>query len=518
MRATVCTFTTGCQARAPADAGGRAHHERDTPVETEQPCKVGHPGYYKTVNLQLAWILAYSALLIGLGAFLARRVRKSEDFLVAGRKLGPGLVFATFLAANIGAGSTVGAAALGYSLGWSAWWWVGSAGIGCLVLGNTVGPRIWYWARAEGFHTLGDYLEYRYSRSVRGAVALILWPGTAVLLAAQLVAISVILHAVAGIPRWQGSLLGGLVVVAYFAAGGLLSSAWINLLELVVLLAGFVLALPFALDAAGGWGAVVRSIDMRPQASASGFFSPVGFGAAGALYHLALLAPSFIVSPGLVQKIYGARSAAAARAGVNWNALGLLLFAALPPCLGIVAAARFPGLADAQLALPKVILELLPAWLGTLVLAAVFSAEISTCDAVLFMLSTSLTIDLYRTFVNPRASERELLGASRLSAVVGGACGTAVALGAPTVIGALTVFYALVSVALFVPVVAGLYSRRPDARAALAAIAVSVPLTVALHLGWGERVIGILSPTVLGIAASFTVLWGVTATRRRREA
>ena len=69
-----------------------------------------------------------------------------------------------------------------------------------------------------------------------------------------------------------------------------------------------------------------------------------------------------------------------------------------------------------------------------------------------------------------------------------------------------------------VPVVAGLYSRRPDARAALAAIAVSVPLTVALHLGWGERVIGILSPTVLGIAASFAVLWGVTAARRRREA
>ena len=90
----------------------------------------------------LLTLLAFSAAQILLGLYIARRVTGAKDFFVAGRALGPGLIFSTFLAANIGAGSTVGAAGLGYRDGLSAWWWVGSAGIGSLVLAWLVGPKI----------------------------------------------------------------------------------------------------------------------------------------------------------------------------------------------------------------------------------------------------------------------------------------------------------------------------------------------------------------------------------------
>ena len=79
-------------------------------------------------------IIVYSAAQIALGIWVSRRVRGSSDFFVAGRQLGPGLLFATFLAANIGGGSTIGATGLGYRDGLAAWWWVGSAGIGSLAL------------------------------------------------------------------------------------------------------------------------------------------------------------------------------------------------------------------------------------------------------------------------------------------------------------------------------------------------------------------------------------------------
>jgi SSS family solute:Na+ symporter len=468
------------------------------------------------LNFHLIWILAYSVLLIGLGAWFSRRVRLASEFLVARRKLGPVLIFATFLAANIGAGSTVGAAAFGYRAGWSAWWWVGAAGLGCLILANTVGPRLWYWARVENFATLGDYLEYRYSRSVRGWVAIILWGGTVGLLAAQLIAISIILNIVAGLPLWQGCALGGIVVVSYYAAGGLLSSAWINLLQLVILLAGFILALPYALEACGGWDSVASQISLQRGASHDSYFSPFGFGIAGVLYYVSLLTPSFIVSPGLVQKIYGARSASAVRAGVNLNGIALLLFAAIPPALGMIAAARFPHLADPQLALPKVMFELLPTWLGILGLAAIFSAEVSTCDAVLFMLSSSLAVDLYRTFFNPGASEQVLLRASRVAAVAGGALGVVVAIAVPSILDVLTFFYSLVSVALFIPVVVGVYSRLPDAVAAQTAILVSVIATLVLYKTAGDRLLGFLNPSLIGIMISFVVLWGVTLFRIRK--
>src|SRR5436853_1178388 len=140
------------------------------------------------MSLYLITLVCYSLLMIVLGAVASRRVRQSSDFFVAGRRLGMGYLAATLIAANIGAGSTIGAAGLGYRDGLSAWWWVGSAGIGSVILALTVGPKIWRVAREHNLYTVGDYLEFRYNRSVRGLVALLLWCGTLAILAGQLIA------------------------------------------------------------------------------------------------------------------------------------------------------------------------------------------------------------------------------------------------------------------------------------------------------------------------------------------
>src|SRR2546428_14195960 len=103
---------------------------------------------------------------MALGVWIGRRVRGASDFFVAGRRLGPGLLFATMLAANIGAGSTVGATALGYTYGISAAWWVGSAAIGSIVLAVWVGPALHRQAEAHQLSTGGDHLELRYRTAV----------------------------------------------------------------------------------------------------------------------------------------------------------------------------------------------------------------------------------------------------------------------------------------------------------------------------------------------------------------
>ena len=118
-----------------------------------------------------------------------------------------------------------------------------------------------------------------------------------------------------------------------------------------------------------------------------------------------LLGPAFIVSPGLLQKIYGARDDRAVRLGVGLNALGLALYAGVPALMGIIARVQFPQLASAQLALPTLLMYGVPAAVGALGLAAVFSAELSAADAVLFMLTTSLSQDFYKRFVNPAADD-----------------------------------------------------------------------------------------------------------------
>src|SRR5438094_202901 len=102
------------------------------------------------------------------GLWVGRRVRTASGFFVAARSLGPGLIFSTMLAANIGAGSTVGATALAWRDGLAAWWWVGSAAIGSLALAFWIGPAIRREAAAHDLRTVGDYLEFRYNAATRG--------------------------------------------------------------------------------------------------------------------------------------------------------------------------------------------------------------------------------------------------------------------------------------------------------------------------------------------------------------
>jgi SSS family solute:Na+ symporter len=448
------------------------------------------------VNLHLALLFVYSGLLIALGLWIGRRVSGTKDFFVAGRTLGPGLLFSTMLAANIGAGSTVGATGLGYRDGVAAWWWVGSAGIGSIVLAFWIGPRIRRLADEHDLRTVGDYLEYRYSRSVRAVVSVLLWLGSIAILAGQLIAVAWILNVVTDLPKWVGCLVAGVVITIYFTAGGLLTSAWVNMVQLTVKLTGFAIAVPLALAAVGGWHGLAAAGAGRP-----GYWSPWQGGASGWMY-LAMLGPAFVISPGLLQKIYGARDDRTVRLGVGANALGLLLYAPVPPLLGIIARARFPSLANGELALPMVLMYGVPTAIGSLGLAAVFSAEMSAADAVLFMLTTSLSQDLYKRFVNPEANDRRVLAVTRGAAIASGMLGVALAIVSPTIIGVLSIFYTLLGVSLFVPIVAGLYLRRSSTTEALAAIAAGVVVMLAAQLATDGRGFGRITPAMVGLAAA----------------
>jgi SSS family solute:Na+ symporter len=436
---------------------------------------------------------------MALGIFIGRRVRGTGDFFVAGRRLGPGLLFSTLVAANIGAGSTVGAAGLGYRDGISAWWWVGSAGLGSLLLAFCVGPRIWRIAARHDLRTLGDYLEHRYSRGVRGTVSALLWVGTLSILAGQLAAMVTVFDVLLGWSRAVSCAVAGIVVVVYFAAGGLLSSAWVNVLQLIVLLGGFLVALPFAWSAGGGWTEMATRLPSEPS-----YWSFWQGGGSGWLLFF-MLGPSFVISPGLLQKVYGGRDERTVRIGVAWNAVALIAFACLPVVFGLIARGFFPSLEHQDLALPMVLRDAVPPVVGSLGLVALLSAELSTADAILFMLATSLSQDLYRRFLRPAAVDAEVLRVARLAAVAGTILSVALAIFASSVADALSIFYTLLTVSLFVPVIAGLYVPSAGATEALAAVAGGVGGVVLLQLVVPEM------PSLRGLQAVVGLLTSATS-------
>lgn len=447
------------------------------------------------MSLHLGILAGYSLGLMALGLWIGRRVRGVSDFFVAGRRLGPGLIFSTMLAANIGAGSTVGAASMAYRTGLSSWWWVGSAALGCFVLAMWVGPAMRRVAAEQNLKTVGDYLEFRYDARVRGVIAALLWIGSIFILASQLIGLGWILNVVAGIPTPIGCAIGGLVITVYFAAGGLLTSAWVNMVQLTVKMLGFAVAVPLAVSWFGGWPAVlaVRSDD-------AAFWT---FGGGEAVKLVLLLAPAFVVSPGLLQKVFGAKDDRAVRLGVGLNAVGLALFAGVPTLLGVIARGKFPELGQTpNMALPMVFMYGLPALAGAVALAAVFSAEVSAADAVLFMLATSLSQDLYKRFVNPAADERRVLVVARVATFVSGVLGVALALYSSDLVETLKIFYALLGVSLFVPILAGLYIRSATADGAVAAILGGVGGMLVVQGATNGAGFGLLGPAPAGLLTS----------------
>jgi SSS family solute:Na+ symporter len=447
-------------------------------------------------------LVSYALALMALGLWIGRRVRGAGDFFVAGRRLGPGLLFSTMLAANIGAGSTVGATALGYANGISAAWWVGSAAVGSIVLAFWIGPAMRREAETHQLNTVGDYLEHRYSAAVRALASGILWVGSLFILAGQLWAMGSIIGTVAGAAPWVGCAIGGAVITVYFAAGGLLTSASVNVVQLAVKAVGSAVALPLALAAAGGW----QSISLvHPSADYWQFWRMSSPG----VLTLAVIVPPFIVSPGLLQKIFGARDDRTVRIGVGLNALGLFAFAFVPAVLGIIARSQFPSLGAPDAALPMLLVHTLPPFIGAIGLAAVFSAEVSASDAVLFMLTTSLSQDLYKRFVNPAATDAGVLRIARWTAVTSGAVGTILAILLGSVVGALTIFYTLIGVSLFIPIVAGLFVRRTSSAGALATMTAGVCTALIVHATTEGREWGLLSPAVAGLAVA-TGVWVIT--------
>lgn len=461
------------------------------------------------MNIYIIAIALYIAILILISYLASRKVKGGEDFMVGGRKLNKWLIFATLIGGNIGAGSTIGITGLAYTSGISVVWWMISSGVGSIILALVVGPKIWELSGKYNLLTCGDFLEKRYSKYFKGIFSSMMFIGTLALFAAQLMGVSWILNVTAGTSKITGIIIGAAVVAIYFALGGIVSSAYVGVLKLIVVLSGFILALPFALSAVGGFGGLhdMVAANFNDQAQTTSYFSFFGIGASMIIGYFFMLTPSFFVSPGLIGIVYGAKDKAAVRQGTLLNALVQCLFAFIPAIIGMCAFAMFPNLTAQDTALPTAVTELMPTAVAAITIAAVVAAEISTADTVLYMLNGSFTNDIYRTFINPNLSDKGILRMSRGVTLVSGVLGVIIAIYLSSIISALTIFYTLMSVSLTAPLLFGLFSTRPTAAAASVSAVIGVGLTLILTYGFsGFKLFGILNAQTSGILISLIVM------------
>ena len=166
------------------------------------------------------------------------------------------------------------------------------------------------------------------------------------------------------------------------------------------------------------------------------------------------------------------RPVTARKAGF-WATLWSVFFVPAPYLTGILAILILPDLGDPETAIFQVASQLLPAAVTGLVMAAIMAAIMSTADSLLLQTGSIASRDLYERFINPDASEKQMVMVSRGLVLAVAVIGYAVALAEPPTVFSIVIFATSVLGSAFLPsYVCAVWWRRANTPGALASMIV----------------------------------------------
>ena len=412
--------------------------------------------------LELIIIAVYFLGMIAIGVVSRRKARSVDDFFVAGRKGSALFISGSLLATIVGGSATVGMAGLGFTRGLTGAWWLLVGSIGLVILGLFFAEKV----RKLGLYTLPELVGKQYDRRIALASSILIVVAWVGVIAAQIIASGKILGILGfGSPLlWM--VLFTAVFVVYTILGGQFAVIRTDTLQAVIILAGIFGGLAILLSRLGWWGGLKSSLPPEQ------FAFPVGsqFGGVELVTLLLLVGLTYVVGPDMYSRLFCAKDAKTARVSAFWTALFLVPVAFGIALIGMGASVLFPQIAPEQ-AFPTVIKEVLPPFIGGIVLAALLCAVMSSADTCLLSASTILTVDIVGWFM-PSLSQRKILALSRWGIVFLGLSSLILALALKGVISALLFAYTIYTGGVILPVIAGFYKNkiRVTPSGALAAI------------------------------------------------
>ncbi len=420
-------------------------------------------------------IAGYFALLAGIGLYFWRRMRHVRDLFTGGNNVPWWLAGVSFYLTAFSAFTFVAYCEMAYRYGFIAitlsWSSVLAMVLGTVFLAGR-------WRRARILSPV-QFLEARYSPQIRQVLA---WAGIPLKLiddGLKIYATGIFVSAGLGYDLKVSVIASGIVMALYTFMGGLWAVVVTDYVQFVILTLGVAVLFPLVFVHMGGFVAGMRTLG---QEAPHGFFSLIN-GPYSLFYVIAfylLIILSYNGNWAFAQKFYSVRDEREARkAGM----LATVLKLTGPPLFLLPAmAARhlLPELASqpgaAQYTYAALTLKFLPAGLVGLIIAAMFSATMSTLSGDFNVTASVITEDLYHTLLDRNASQKRLVLVGRLATLFAGA--VTIAIGVFLVGTAKTGLFE-VMVKLFtlfvgpmlIPMLAGLLSRRLTHRGAAAGIA-----------------------------------------------
>jgi solute:Na+ symporter, SSS family len=436
--------------------------------------------------LDFVVLALYFAVMIGAGYWGLRRARSADDYLVAGRRLGPFMYIGCLAAVVLGGASTIGGVALGYDYGISGMWLVFWIGMGVIALGVLMSSRL----SRLGVYTVSEMLENRYGAASRLISAIIIAAYALMIAVTSTIAIGTVFNVVLPLSSSLAILVAGGLVVAYSVAGGMWSITLTDIIQFCIMTVGiFFLLVPLSISAAGGLSAMQEALP-------ASYFDITAIGWQTIFTYFLLFFFGLMIGQDIWQRVFTARSPEIARWGSVAAGVYCLLYALAGALVGTAARVILPDLGSSDNAFARITTEALPVGITGLVLAAALAAVMSTASAGLLASSTLLANDVYAGFIS-RGDHNKVL-VSRVTTLLVGIVVLVISLIVSDVVGALTVAYDLLSGALFVPIVGALFWRRATAAGALASMAAG-------------SVVVVIFMVLDGLFANTPIIWGMLA-------
>lgn len=372
------------------------------------------------MNPTLIGFLGYLVAVFVIGIACFRLTKTVSDYLLAGRKLGAWMVAFSERASGESAWLLIGLPGVALVSGYGAVWPAIGCTFGIFFSWVFIARRLREQTEKHDAITIPSFLANRYNDTSH----LLRWSSTAIIVffftlyvAAQFLAAGKVLHATFGWPALSGMIFGALIILFYTIIGGFFAVVWTDFFQGFLMITTLILLPIVGFIYLGGVGGVTEKI-----ASFDPGLLSVGGGKAGWPAFLAALGGlgiglGYMGQPHLIIRFMAIKKPKDLRQGMLIAVVWAILAFWGAMLIGIVGLGMFEGsLADdPEQVMPLLATTLLPAVLAGILISGAIAAMMSTADSQLLVTTSAVSQDIYRSLINPQASQKRQVMISRLA-------------------------------------------------------------------------------------------------------
>lgn len=442
-------------------------------------------------------MFAYFLVLIWIGVSVVRsrnEKNKYDSFLAADRNMNLLQTTSSAAATDIGGGFSIAMGGLGFTLGVSGSWMIAVSGLSIVMVSFLMVPKVKRWSDKVKGLTTGDLFAARFDRKTGTLAAVVIGLSWFTFVGGQIIAGGKLLQVTLNMNLTVAVLVSGAVILAYTTMGGLKAVIYTDVFQMLVLMIGIVfIAVPIGLIEVGGWSAMAQQFSSSDSTKHLLDWSAVGW--RQMLGWFFAIFPVWFISIAAMQRIIAARDVKTAQRGFFLTGIPIEwpLFAIGSTMIGLFARYLIPDLTDPELATPMIIMQLLPAGIAGLVIAAYIAAVMSSADSCLMGPVAIFTNDIYKRYIKPDSSELHLVRVARYATLILGILAIVTAYLIPNVLDLILYAYTFGSAGIFFPMLGLLFWKKTTAKGAF----------WSMLLGGSSAVIYSIIGEPFGFAASY---------------